>query len=257
MKMTKKILLGAVAVMAFALTGCTGFGDQETSGGKWEKTFSLDATEDGMVEKYSRGFAPLSASKNCSAIETTITVSKDSVLVGEASKAVVGEAFDVHLTKDEEGNEFFDFVLIGVQVESGKYYVERYVGVSKDKLKDTMKTDDIDIDADATVKFLDGKAASAAYCANPITIKTNDDGDYTWDIAVTQETDLTYVVSLNGNKVAEYTPAEADVNLGKLKSKNKQVGQIYMYGNAPKGTTISAVYASNKETTVGLFEDAE
>lgn len=251
MKMTKKIFLGAVAVVAFALVGC-GFGDAELSGNKWEKNVKLDATEESEVEyTYSRAFKPLSTSKNCSAISTTIVVDKENTIETAGGKnAVVGLAFDTHLSED---GEFYDFVLVGVKPVDGKYYVERYTGVSKEALKEDMKTKDTTIGGTYTevVPEVGGWAATA------LTLEPNADGNKEWTITVTQDTPFTYDIAINGNKVGSYEVADDDQVEGKLKSKGKQVGQVFVYGNAPKGTKFDATYTSDKEATVGLFADEE
>ena len=259
MKMTKKIFLGAVAVMAFALVGCAGFGDSKTSGTKTKKSFELDATDTEMTEKYSRAFSTIRGTGNCSTLSTVITVDKEeSILVGDSSRAVIGLAFDVHTTKDKEaGDSFYDFVLVGIQADTAKYYVERYTGVSVNKLKETMKTDESDIDTAANTTFLDGKASEAFYCDAPIAAVEDEDGNKTWAVEVTQDEAFTYVVKINDTEVAKYTVAEEDQVEGKMKSKGKQVGSVYAYGNAPKGSKIKATYNTDSKASVGFYEDAE
>lgn len=269
MKMTKKIMLGVVAAAAIVLTGCANLGDAKTSGTKWSKTFKLDATGDiktaeGEDALYSRAFAALSASKKCSAIETEISIPVvdkkgnpvSVVATTTPSYAVTGLAFDVHLVDGK-----YDFVLVGIQAATGRFYVEKYSGVSKDKLKESMMTKDGNIDTEATVVSCDGKAANAAYVtgkAFPITSAedlADPEKGYSWKIGVTQETAGTYVVKINDEKVATYTrELTADE---KKEDEAKAYGQIFMYGNAPKDIKFTAKYKSNKDATVGLFADDE
>ena len=99
----KKIMtiLAALAV-ALMLVGCAKFGDVQTSGTKWKKTFILNGTKADIGDnEFSRGFVALSSSKKCSEIETTITLPKgnDNIFSVGNKKSVIGLAFDVHLTK--------------------------------------------------------------------------------------------------------------------------------------------------------------
>ena len=69
----------AAAAVALTLVGCANFGEGKATGTKYKKTLALDATGDlkdstGAEMSYSRAFMALSASKNCSEIETEITV---------------------------------------------------------------------------------------------------------------------------------------------------------------------------------------
>ena len=66
----------------------------------------------------------------------------------------------------------------------------------------------------------------------------------------------TYKVAINdvasaGTYTRELTTAES------ASKAKKAVGQVFMYGNAPKGTKIKANFNSNKAKTVGLFADED
>ncbi len=270
MKMTKKIMAVAVAaVVALTFVGCPKMGDVNTSGTKWAKTFKLDATGDikdakGADATYARGFAALSASTKCYEIETTITLpvakAENIVLTEAGKKSVVGLAFDVHLTKDANNKEFYDFVLVGVKPSDGGFYIERYSKVAKANLKDSMNTTMGNIDEDAEVKFCDGKASTATWAngtvktADPATVTT--DG-YSWTVKVTQETAGKYEVYINDTKLGTWERELTDAEKADKTHDGKAYGQVFMYGNAPKGTKINAKYTSNKENTKGLFADEE
>ncbi|MCQ2591779.1 MAG: hypothetical protein MJ188_03255 [Treponema sp.] len=258
MKMTKKIFLGAVAVVALALVSCGGLGEGDGKGTKWKKTLTVDATEDAKVTletPYRRCFVPLSDSKKVSQIDTTVVIKNDESIV--ANNSVVGLAINTHSTKvgetKDEKDELLDFILIGVRVADGKYYVEKYSGVSKNAMKESMDTDQDNIDKNAIVEYLDGKAASAFYVSEALNIK-NEEG-YEFNISVTQDVPGTLVISLNDKEVAKYVASE---EAGDTFNKAKEaIGQVYMYANAKKGDKVVAHYNSDKEKTVGLFEDAE
>ncbi|MBO4629433.1 MAG: hypothetical protein J5687_05720 [Treponema sp.] len=273
--MKKIMTIIAAAAVALTLVGCAKFGDADTSGVKWSKEFKLDATGDlkdanGADAAYSRAFVALSASKKCSAIETKITLpiknSKDEVVTAIAS-SVVGLAFDVHLTKDANNKEFYDFVLVGVRPATNEFYIEKYENISKDELKESMCTNDSAINGavkatdsnkdKARWTSLDGKT-SGAYSTTKIDTnalnptKLAEEG-YTWTVSVTQATAGTYKVSINGKELGEY---KRDLSEAETKDK-KAYGQVFMYGNAAKGEKFSATFKSDKEKTTGLFADDE
>lgn len=275
--MKKLMTVLATALVALTLVGCTALGDAKTSGTKWTKTFKLDATGElkdaaGNKADFSRGFASLSTSKKCSAIETVVTVpvtdAKKNVLsipTSTAGKnAVVGLAFDVHLTKITkenatkdlpEGTEVYDFVLVGVKPADGFFYIEKYVNVKKENLKESMITK-----ADTIGGTYTPLAPETSGWASKSPIKTIDPNTfategYSWKIGVTQETAGTYVIKLNGTEYAKYTRPLTDAE--KASKDGKAYGQVFLYGNAPEGTKFQAKFASNKDATVGLFADEE
>ncbi len=284
--MKKIMTILAAAAVALTLVGCANFGDAKATGTKWEKTFNLDATKekkdaDGNVAKNVRGFVALSTSKNCSKIETTITLpmkdAKNIPVVTEAGAnqghyTVVGLAFDVHVTKDANNKEFYDFVLLGVQPSTGYFYLEKYVNIAKDDLKEDMNTNQGTIGnavyaakesaveaGKASWISLDGKGNSTFASSNiktfdPATVTT--DG-YSWTVSVTQDTAGTYVVKVGDKKLGEYTRALTDAEKADTKHDGKAYGQVFMYGNAQAGTKINAKFKSNKEATAGLFADEE
>lgn len=277
--MKKIMTILAAAAVALTLVGCANFGDAKASGNKYKKTYSIDATGDlgkdasGKDNAYARAFTALSASKKCSAIETTVslpmgedaTKPENIPISAEGLKSVVGLAFDVHETEGTDGKKYYDFVLVGVKPSDGGFYIEKYENVSKDNLKETMNTSDGAIDGAARgattgAKFTDLDGKTSGNWANG-TIKTFADATkiatdgYSWKIKVTQDTAGTYEVLINDVKKATY---KRDLTEAEGKAKTpKAYGQVFMYLNAPKGTKVKAIFESNKDNTVGLFADEE
>ena len=273
--MKKIMAVIAAAAVALTLVGCANFG-AKTSGTKWKKTFKLDATDteklkdaDGTEANYARGFAALSTSKKCNYIETTITLpakEKDKAAniftASGVSPAVIGLAIDVHETT-VNNKKYYDFVLVGVRPSSGEFYVEKYENIAKDDLKESMITNDSAIGgaksnaASGAAKWtsLDGKGSASFVSGKTVKIDTNADGDKSFTITVTQDTAGTYVIKNGTTKLGEYTRALTDAE--KASTAKLAYGQIFMYGNAPKGTKLTAKFDSNKDATKGLFADED
>ena len=272
--MKKIMTIIAAAAVALTLVGCANFGEGKATGTKYKKTLSLDATGDlkdstGAEMSYSRAFMALSASKNCSEIETEITVplvndKKEEVSTIAAS--VIGLAFDTHLTKNAEGKEFYDFVLVGVRPATKEFYIENYENISKDELKESMVTNEkaiggaVEATSSNTDKArytsCDSKKTGAAFSSTKIDTNAGDvqklaDEGYKWTVTVTQATAGTYKVAINGKELGEYKRDLTD------KEKDKAVGQVFMYGNAVKDEKFTAKFNSNKDKTKGLFADEE
>ena len=147
MKMTKKIFLAAIAVAAFAFTGCDALmgklGEGTTTGFKWNKKMTVDGTdkklydESGVAQHAYRRFI-----KKIKANETVTNISTDIVIDTEKSdyhtddavkgggNAVVGLAFDFHTSTDKSK---YDFILVGFAPETKKFYIERYFDVASVK----------------------------------------------------------------------------------------------------------------------------
>lgn len=274
--MKKIMAVIAAAAVALTLVGCANFG-AKTSGTKWKKTFKLDATDteklkdaDGTEANYARGFAALSSSKKCNYIETTVTLpakEKDKAAniftASGVSPAVIGLAIDVHETT-VNNKKYYDFVLVGVRPSSGEFYVEKYENIAKDDLKESMITNDKAIGgasetaAAGAAKYtsLDGKSTGASFVSGKkVTVDTNEAGDKSFKITVTQDTAGTYVIKNGNTKLGEYTRALTDAE--KASTAKLAYGQIFMYGNAPKGTKLTAKFDSNKDATKGLFADED
>ena len=282
--MKKLLAVIAAAAVALTLVGCDQFGDVETSGNKWEKGFKIDATgelKDGEGNaltgdtQYARGFVALSTSKKCSAIETTITLPKKdedgnvaNIVTANGKKAVVGLAFDVHETTKDDGKKYYDFILVGVKPSDGQFYVEKYENISKDNLKDSMNTTDPAIDgavaataSNTDVARYTGKEPESYTKGSFVTsgakvAVSETEESYSWTISVTQDVAGTYVVKNGNTLLGTYTRELTETENKALKTK-KAYGQVFIYGNAPKGTKIDATFASNKDKTVGLFADEE
>ena len=134
--------------------------------------------------------------------------------------------------------------------------------VSKDtetkqgELKEDMITADSTINgaeynaaSGAKYTSLDGKG-SATWASGTVSIDSTEESK-SFTISVTQTTKGTYVVKNGTKKLGEYTRAATSGEDDKI------FGQIFMYGNAPKGTKIKAVFEADKDKTVGLFADDE
>lgn len=260
--MKKFMTILATLAVALMLVGCAKLGDVQTYGTKWKKTFILNGTKPEVGEDdNSRGFAALSASKKCWKISTTIKVPKgdDNIVSAEGKKSVIGLAFDVHETK-ENNKSYYDFVLVGVKPSDGQFYVEKYTKISKDDLKEDMITEQSAIgnatrnnSTGASFTDCDGKT-SGNWASSTVDIE-EDDESYSWTITVTQDTAGTYIVK-NGNKeLGSYT--RSLTNEETKSTDKKAYGQIFTYGNAPYGTKIKAIFESDKTATVGLFAEEE
>lgn len=271
--MKKIMAVIAAAAVALTLVGCANFG-AKTSGTKWSKNFAIDATgeikdADGTAADYARGFAALSASKKCSAIETTITLPKkdkkgNAVNIVKSSSgafAVVGLAIDVHET-EKAGKKYYDFVLVAVRPETGEFYVEKYENIAKDDLKESMNTSVSAIGgatknaADGAAKWtsLDGKTSGSYVSGKKVKVE-NTDESWSWTITVTQDTKGTYIIKNGTTQLGTYTRALTDTEAAAKDP--KAYGQVFMYGNAPKDTKLKATFKSNKDATVGLFADED
>lgn len=279
MKMTKKVLVAALAaIVSLTFVGCPKMGDVHTSGTKNDKKFWIDATGElkdgnGKVltgdKQYARGFAALSASKHCSAIEETITLAKaDNIVTANGKNAVVGLAFDVHETT-KDGKKYYDFVLVGVKPADGQFYVEKYENISKDNLKETMNTTDGAIDGaelatesntnDARYKGLepDTYTKSNFVTSGAKVAVEETEESYSWTITVTQETAGTFVVKNGNTLLGTYTRPLTTVETADTQHDGKAYGQVFMYVNAPQGTKIKANFKANTDKTVGLFADED
>lgn len=262
--MKKIMAVIAAAAVALTLVGCANFGAGKKTGTKWSTTFKLDATgaikdADGNDATYSRGFAALSTSKKCSAIETVITMPKQDkkgntlniTKNADDKKAVVGLAFDTHLTKDSSGKEFYDFVLVGARPNDGRWYIERYVNVPKDDLKESMNSTKGTMGGTYTALA----SESTDGYAGTLTGYDKED-EYTWTVKVTQDVAGTYKIYINDVQKATWKRDLTEAETKDTKN-GKAYGQVFVYGNAPKDTKINAKFTSNKDKTVGLFADED
>ena len=165
MKMTKKIFLAAIAVAAFAFTGCMdltkGLDNKKTTGTKYNLTVEAsNAQTEGKL--FQRGWQQLGTKETVQSITTVISVdttkvdsdveikegtvgSEDAIYeVKEGGSrslhAVVGLIFDLHQTKTKEVDEggkkvtkkLYDFVLVGYRPYDDGFYIEKYKDVTED-----------------------------------------------------------------------------------------------------------------------------
>jgi hypothetical protein len=262
--MKKIMTILATAMVALMLVGCAKFGDVQTSGTKWKKTFILDGTKASVGDnQYSRGFSALSSSKKCSEIETTITlpIGDDNIFEASGKRSVIGLAFDVHITT-VQGKDYYDFVLVGVKPSDGEFYVEKYERISKDELKEDMITIDSAINgatednaSGPSFTSLDGKSSGQNFVTSKKVNITTTAESKSFTISVTQTSKGVYVVK-NGETTLGTYDRHDDLSSEET-SAGKAYGQVFTYGNAPKGTKIKAVFESDKNKTVGLFADEE
>ena len=156
----------------------------------------------------------------------------------------------------------YDFVLLGIQVSTGKYYVERYTNVPENAMKDPTSLGSLWSGVNATTcKFLDGKndgvySDKVPYCTNALTLKeeTDEEGNKykTLDVEITQETKGTYVMKFGG-KTITYTRDKND----KDKKDGTLIGGAGVYSNAPLGTIAIINSHVDKDNTEGLYEEVE
>ena len=176
--------------------------------------------------------------------------------------AVVGFLFDLHKTKNDKNETVFDFVLLGIQAATGKYYVERYTDVPENAMKNPTSLGSLWAGVNASnCKFLDGKndgtySSTSYYCdtALALTEKTDDEGNKykTLEVEVTQETAGTYVLKFGGKHI-NYTRPHTD----KDKKDNVLCGGAGVYSNAPIGTIAHINSHVDKDNTEGLYEEVE
>lgn len=283
----KKLLIGAAMLAAvFAFTGCLqDLGEGSKSGTKYNKTMIVNATTDTFKDKaadakdekdepailYRRYFSELSTSKEVAAIETTITINKEeSIVTAPTTKenktevnAVVGLAFDVHKTE----KDVYDFVIVGVKPVDGKFYVERYTDIAKDKANAGETDDGFDtIDGALGEYKAIVEEEKDGWAANPIKFTEDKDGNKQFTVKIEQTTPKTYDIFINDNKVGSYNGTVVNTEAVECNGKGEDtfaeigkwaVGGIGMYANCPEGTKLKVKYSSDKEKTHGLFIDEE
>ena len=297
MKLTKKLLLCTVAaVAAGGLGGCgTQSGDGSTTGNKKNTTMTVDATDITAESKTTDGgtvgtnytstagkryWSQLGSSEKVQAITTTITIDKSESTYSYTYDttnnitryAVVGYAFDMNEYKDDDGNKTYDFFLLGFRPETKKFYVERYTGISS-KTTGVYTTNSLGdyyylSDYSSSYSKTWEKATSDTLDWKDATENThytvNDDGDIVIPVTIAQDAAGTYVISLNGTEVAEYTYV-ADGESNSLSSysytnhktvsssDNHLQGGVTVYGFAPYGTKVVATYETDTSSVTGTF----
>lgn len=273
MKMVKKILLGLVATAAvLALASCKmGAGEGDTEGSKWDLTMTVDATAEAKNplaegKVFRRFWKQFSTSEKVAEITTTITIdmSKQTYTSGAF---VSGLIFD--LNKNADDPKKVDFNLIGVNPNTQKFYVERYVGISKqdaelydgtDKETDIAKANGTTAINLETVSWTGkGTKDSFGYALKDNMYSVSNDGVVTCVVTISQE-NKKYSVKLGDVTVAEYD-ASTSTNTAKIKKDKAEVeyavGGIACYGNAGKGNKLVVNYATEKDSVTGKLEAEE
>lgn len=262
MKMTKKFLIGAVALVAAAMfTSCGIKNDNaETSGPKTNKDVEVDATS--ATLKYKRAVVQLGSLEQVQACTTTVRYPK----AYDEADNVIGFIFDLNYNKDDKGKDISDsynFVLVGYNPSTKKWYADHLENVS-------MKANNGEVKADALLseKKEDGTEVKAKYTSwqgsawgnedKWLTGLTPDDvNDKKVDykqikFELTQDKDLTYTLKGNGTKLCTWTRTNKDVNT----KDGKAQGGIAAYINAKKNNKLSGNWAT-EEVTGKLFADTD
>jgi hypothetical protein len=272
MKMVKKILLGLVATAAvLALASCKmGAGEGETEGNKWDLTMTVDATAEAKNplaegKVFRRYWKEFSTSEKVAEITTTITINPADQVYDATKKPAFVSGLIFDLNKNADDSKKVDFNLIGVNPQTQKFYVERYVGISKQDAElydgDSTQTDIAAANGTtATSLELASAKKSGAWCAlTDKMYKVSSDGVVTCVVTISQE-NKKYSVKLGDVTVAEYD-ASTSTNTAKIKKDKAEVeyavGGIACYGNAGKGNKLVVNYTTDKESVTGKLEAEE
>ncbi len=285
MKMTKKIFLAAIAVAAFAFTGCADLlgkvGTGTTTGTKWNKTMTVDGTkkdlykEDGTAAyAYRRFIKKIKVKESVTNIATEITIDPekstihtDNAVIG-GGNAVVGLAFDFHT---DATTKKYDFVLVGFAPYTKKFYIERYYDIEPENAKDADKEMDetaedlgdqgFDSSAGAMGSYIDfDKGTDGILRISSKTTNKDDDwvdlpaGAYDettgkLNVEIKQETAGLYEVYLGGKKVAEY-PGTVKIEKEGDDYNGFAQGGVAVYANTPVGKTYDATEKKGSGTKV-------
>ena len=181
------------------------------------------------------------------------------------ANAVVGFLFDLHKST-VDNKTVYDFVLLGIQVSTGKYYVERYTNVPENAMKDPTSLGSLWSGVNANnCQFLDEKNVNNTadknkysdsipyHPTNKITFDGVDNAKKTKTLVVevTQDNVGTYVLKFGGITVNYTRPAGTKDKDGVL------CGGAGIYSNAPLGTIANIHSDVDKENTKGLYEEVE
>nr|MBP3281411.1 hypothetical protein [Treponema sp.] len=286
MKLSKKILaaMSATALLATAsfFTSCSDEeGEGDTSGSKTSTTMTLTGPDgttnkdsDGNIAAYSRYFSQLGSKNGVAAFTTKVTINKaESTYTSDSKNAVVGMFFAENAYKDDSQNEFYDMVVFGFKPADGKAYVEHYNSVEKNSAASGYTTagalqDTGTYALSASDKiFGDGSWAATTSGTN---YATDSDGNIVFNIEVQQSTTGVYKVYMykDGGSATTSTLlgtwtatsenssgyATKEITVGS-ETKTLAIGGIGVYGNAPVGTKIVALYETSKDSITGSFQD--
>ena len=271
MKMVKKILFGTLALAALTFAGCKmGAGEGETEGSKWDLTMTVDATAEAKNplaegKVFRRFWKEFSTSEKVAEITTTITIDMAEQVYDETNKPAFVSGLIFDLNKNAEDSKKVDFNLIGVNPMTQKFYVERYVGISKQDAEmydgDSTQTDIAKANGTTAVNLeLTSANKSGGWCA--LTDKmysVSKEGVVTCVVTISQ-TNKKYSVKLGDVTVAEYDASESTNTWSTKKDKKEveyAVGGIACYGNAGKGNKLVVNYATEKDSVTGKLEAEE
>ena len=263
MKLSKVLLSSAVLVAAMAtmFVGCKADSDGEgdIDGSKWNRTMTIDATDASktpLTSKYRRYWHEFSSNEACAEITTTITINLDDCVLESGKASVVGFAFDYN--KNATDKTKTDFNLIGINPQTRKFYVERYIGVAK-QAEDSLDTDASSLEA---VSKTDLEVSSIkktnGWCNLTDDMYTIDETGkiITCVVKISQE-NKKYSVSLCSVKVAEYDASDS-TNTKKISGTDYAVGGVLCYGNVGKGVKLVANYKTDKTDVTGtLMENVD
>ena len=272
MKMVKKILLGlTAAALVSSFAGCKmGAGEGDTEGSKWDLTMTVDATDEAKNplaegKVFRRFWKQFSTSEKVAEIATTITIYAADQVYDETNKPAFVSGLIFDLNKNADDSKKVDFNLIGVNPKTQKFYVERYVGISKQdaELYDgTLEQSDIAKANGTTATDLELSTITKTkgWCAlTDKMYKVSSDGVVTCVVTISQE-NKKYSVKLGDVTVAEYD-ASTSTNTAKIKKDKAEVeyavGGIACYGNAGKGNKLVVNYATEKDSVTGKLEAEE
>lgn len=268
MKLVRKTLLGLTALaVVIGLASCKmGAGEGDTKGNKWDLTMTVDATANASTplasgKVFRRFWKQFSSSEKVAEITTTITIDPSQIVYptdDTTPACVIGLIFD--LNKNAADTKKVDFNLIGVNPKTQKFYVERYVGITKqndESYDGTLEESDIAKANGTTATNLETVTKAGGWCSlNTNMYKLDSEtGVITCPVKITQASKK-YTVYLNDVKVAEYD-ASASTNVDTIDDVEYAVGGIACYGNAGTGVKIVANYTTDKSSVTGKLEAEE
>lgn len=311
MKMTKKIMAVVIAAVATLGMASCKFGDFK--GGKQmgtKKNMTVIVDNDGTTGKlFKRGWSQLGSSETVSAIETKITIdmskvtgyAKDTSTTNvpnwvpaestdtgaQAVNVVIGLIFDLHsttvkadaATAEKPAGKYYDFVLVGYQPATKRYYIERYEDVPDGLFEQASNKGSFDEVAKEVKQFEGVKVTYITETSADVAWQKTSDADKAkvgkdladgllpvdedthiaaetvklqeLTVKVTQATDGTYVINL-GDRDWPYTPTDVDAT----KQKNgKRIGGAGFYVNCPAGLSAKANFNSDNDNTIGLLAE--
>jgi len=256
MKMTKKILLGAAAlVAALAFVGC-GVGEEEGTLMKVGETVPVDITnsEDALKEKYTGGTYRTTLPTKLKHAGGLVKVSFNPDLSTDDA-GIIGFIFD--LKKNADKND--DFFVIGLRASKdasrdSMYYVSKYSNVSDYNLENFGATKN----GGATEKSYNSDDGSLSKLKN--TLKTDDDGNRVAYIYVIANDDGSFDWKILDESVTEKTKKLSDKEFKALEFGNEVLAEGTIsasetgYTKQTQGKLAAYVGVYNKQTLVGQLD---